>query len=313
MARGWSVDLLRPHGDAIQQRKSNPRKLTGGAIAMTDCKFLKLDRRRVVLAGATLLAAPALMTRSAFAIMPAEIKKKGKIVVGIQGDNPPWGFVNSSGKQEGFDADISELFGKELGVPVEFFPLEVANRIPALTAGRVDVLFATMAMLPDRAKAVQFSKPYVANIITLVAPKATVVKTNADMGKLTIGVPRASAQDTQVTQNAPAGTNILRFDGDAATIQALVSGQVQAVGGNMFYKDRLNRSKPDAYEDKLEFVRIYNGACTRLGEKEINAAINAFIDKIVANGELAKPYQKWMKLTPPQFPTSIEGIPFTVS
>jgi polar amino acid transport system substrate-binding protein len=143
--------------------------------------------------------------------------------------------------------------------------------------------------------------------------KATVVKTNADMGKLTIGVPRASAQDTQVTQNAPAGTNILRFDGDAATIQALVSGQVQAVGGNMFYKDRLNQSKPDAYEDKLEFVRIYNGACTRLGEKEINAAINAFIDKIVANGELAKPYQKWMKLTPPQFPTSIEGIPFTVS
>jgi polar amino acid transport system substrate-binding protein len=280
---------------------------------MTDCKFVKLDRRRVVLAGAALLAAPALMTRSAFAITPAEIKKKGKIVVGIQGDNPPWGFVNSSGKQEGFDADISELFGKELGVPVEFFPLEVANRIPALTAGRVDALFATMAMLPDRAKAVQFSKPYVANIITLVAPKATVVKTNADMGKLTIGVPRASAQDTQVTHNAPAGTNILRFDGDAATIQALVSGQVQAVGGNMFYKDRLNQSKPDAYEDKLEFVRIYNGACTRLGEKEINAAINAFIDKIVANGELAKPYQKWMKLTPPQFPTSIEGIPFTVS
>jgi polar amino acid transport system substrate-binding protein len=313
MARGWSVDLLRPHGDAVQQRKSNPRKLTGGAIAMIDCKFPKLHRRRVVLAGAALLAVPGIMTRSAFAITPAEIKKKGKIVVGIQGDNPPWGFVNSSGKQEGFDADISELFGKELGVPVEFVPLEVANRIPALTAGRVDVLFATMAMLPDRAKAVQFSKPYVANIITLVAPKATVIKTNADMGKLTIGVPRASAQDTQVTQNAPAGTNILRFDGDAATIQALVSGQVQAVGGNMFYKDRLNQSKPDAYEDKLEFVRIYNGACTRLGEKEINAAINAFIDKIVANGELAKPYQKWMKLTPPQFPTSIEGIPFAVS
>jgi polar amino acid transport system substrate-binding protein len=280
---------------------------------MIDRKFPKLDRRRVVLAGAALLAAPAIVTRSAFAIMPADIKKKGKIVVGIQGDNPPWGFVNSSGKQEGFDADISELFGKELGVPVEFVPLEVANRIPALTAGRVDVLFATMAMLPDRAKAVQFSKPYVANIITLVAPKATVVKTNADMGKLTIGVPRASTQDIQVTQNAPAGTNILRFDGDAATIQALVSGQVQAVGGNMFYKDRLNQSRPDAYEDKLEFVRIYNGACTRLGEKEINAAINAFIDKIVANGELAKPYQKWMKLTPPQFPTSIEGIPFTVS
>ena len=83
------------------------------------------------------------------------------MLIGIQGDNPPWGFVNASGKQDGFDADISALFAKELGVPAEFMPLEVANRIPALTSGRVDILFATMAMLPERAKAVQFSKPYV--------------------------------------------------------------------------------------------------------------------------------------------------------
>src|SRR6476661_41620 len=122
-----------------------------------------LSRRHVLLAAAATIAAPAILTRPAFAITPDEIKKRGKIIVGIQGDNPPWGFVNSSGKQEGFDADIGELFGKELGVPVEFVPLAVANRIPALTTGRVDVLFATMAMLPERAKVVQFSKPYVAN------------------------------------------------------------------------------------------------------------------------------------------------------
>ena len=197
-------------------------QITPEENTMNDSNFPKLNRRNVLLGGAALLAAPALMTRSAFAITPAEIKAKGKVVIGIQGDNPPWGFVNSSGKQEGLDADIGELYGKFLGVPVEFVPLEVANRIPALTAGRVDLLFATMAMFPDRAKAVQFSKPYVANIIMLLAPKATEVKTNADMGKLIIAVPRASAQDTQVTKNAPAGTNILRLDGDAAAIQAVV-------------------------------------------------------------------------------------------
>jgi len=279
---------------------------------MNDSKIRKM-RRRLLLGSAVLLAAPALLSAPAFAITPAEIKARGKLIVGIQGDNPPWGFVNSSGKQEGFDADIAELFGKELGVPVEFVPLAVANRIPALTSGRVDILFATMAMLPDRAKAVQYSKPYVANIITLVAPKATVIKTNADMGKVAIGVPRASVQDTQITKNAPEGTTIRRFDDDAATIQALVSGQVQAVGGNMFYVQRLNQAKPDTYEDKLEFTRLYNGACTRLGEKEMNTAVNAFIDKIKANGELAKAYQKWMKLSPPTFPESVEGVPFVVN
>nr|WP_114945300.1 transporter substrate-binding domain-containing protein [Microvirga calopogonii] len=273
----------------------------------------RFNRRHVLMGGAALLAAPALMTRSALAITPEEIKKKGKIVVGIQGDNPPWGFVTSAGKQDGFDADIAELFGKELGVPVEFVPLAVANRIPALTTGRVDILFATMAMLPDRAKSVQFSKPYVANVISLVAAKTTEIKTNADMGKYVIGVPRSSTQDTQVTNNAPSGTTIRRFDDDAATIQALVSGQVQAVGANMFYVQRLNQAKPDTFENKLEFSKLYNGACTRLGEKEINAAANAFIDKIKANGELAKIYQKWMKMDPPEFPASLDGIPFTVS
>lgn len=278
---------------------------------MTDSKFLKPNRRDVLIGGAALIAMPALMTHSSFAITPAEIKAKGKVVIGIQGDNPPWGFVNSSGQQQGLDADIGELYGKFLGVPVEFVPLEVANRIPALTAGRVDVLFATMAMNPERAKAVQFSKPYVANMIVLVAPKTLQVKTNEDMGKLTIAVPRASTQDTQVTKNAPAGTNILRLDGDAAAIQAVVSGQAQAAGGNMFYIDRLNAAKPGVYENKLEFTRIYNGACTRLGEKDMNASINSFIDQIKANGELAKIHEKWMKLPlPSSFPETIEGVSF---
>ena len=278
---------------------------------MTDKKLSTLNRRDVLFAGVALLAAPAVMTRAAFAITPAEIKSKGKVVIGIQGDNPPWGFVNSSGKQEGLDAEIGELYGKYLGVPVEFVPLEVANRIPALTAGRVDVLFATMAMLPDRAKAVQYSKPYVANIILLVAAKSVEVKSNADMAKLTIAVPRASTQDTQVTKNAPAGTNILRLDGDAAVIQAVISGQAQAAGGNMFYIDRFNAAKPGVYENKLEFTRIYNGACTRLGEKEINASLNVFIDQIRSNGELAKIHQKWMKLPlPSSFPDSVDGVPF---
>lgn len=281
---------------------------------MNDVKFSKPNRRHVLLAGAALLAAPAIMTRPAFAITPAEIKAKGKVVIGIQGDNPPWGFVNSSGKQEGLDADIGELYGKYLGVPVEFLPLEVANRIPALTAGRVDLLFATMAMFPDRAKAVQFSKPYVANIILLAAPKTTEVKTNADMGKLIIAVPRASAQETQVKKNAPPDTKILSLDGDAAAIQALVSGQATAVGGNMFYIDRLNEAKPGFYENKLEFSRIYNGACTRLGEKEMNASVNAFIDQIKGNGELAKIHLKWMKLPlPTSFPETMEGVSFVAS
>ena len=179
--------LPRPRDDrasAISPATKKPQ----GVSDMKDSK-LNLDRRQLLLTGAAAVVAPAVLVTSAFAITPDEIKKRGKVIIGIQGDNPPWGYVNSSGKQQGLDADVGQLYGKYLGVPVEFMPLEVANRIPALTSGRVDILFATMAMFPDRAKAVQFSKPYVANIILLIAPKSIEIRSNADMAKLkSIGV-----------------------------------------------------------------------------------------------------------------------------
>ncbi|MBY5732907.1 transporter substrate-binding domain-containing protein [Rhizobium leguminosarum] len=275
--------------------------------------FKSMLTRRNAMLGAAALVAAVTLAQPAAAITPHEIKARGKIIVGIQGDNPPWGFVTSSGKQDGLDADIATLFAKELGVSVEFVPLEVNNRIPALTAGRVDVLFATMAMLPDRAKAVQFSKPYVANAIVLIGPKSAEIKTNADMAKFTVGVAKGAAQDTQVTKNAPAGTTIRRYDGDAPSVQALVSGQVETLGGNIFYMDRVEKARPGEFENKLEFQKLYNGACTRLGEKEINAALNTFIDKIKANGELKAVYDKWMKVPVPEFPETLEGIPFAAN
>ncbi|HWK44470.1 MAG TPA: transporter substrate-binding domain-containing protein [Stellaceae bacterium] len=278
---------------------------------MTD--IFSLSRRTLLGAGALALGA-SLLPRLAAAQSVATIKSRGKVLIGIQGDNPPWGFVNTSGASDGFDAAIGTAFSKYLGVGVEFVPLAVVNRIPALTTGRVDILFATMAMLPERAKAVQFSKPYVANIISLVAAKSTSVKTNADMKNIVIGVPRASSQDAQITTNAPAGTTIRRYDDDAATIQALLSGQVEAVGGNMFYVDRLNQAKPGTFENKLEFTRLYNGACTRLGDKELNAAANSFIDQIRTDGVLKSAYTTWMKQEPPaSFPDAIEGVPFVVA
>jgi len=269
--------------------------------------------RRLVLGGAVATLGVSFLARRALAQSVDEVKKRGKVIIGIQGDNPPWGYVDASGVQSGFDADVGKLFGAYLGVPAEFMPLAVVNRIPALTTGRCDVLFATMAMLPERAKAVQFSKPYVANVISLVAAKTAAIKTNADMKNFVIGVPRASSQDGQVTKNAPESTTIRRFDDDAATIQALLSGQVDAIGGNMFYVQRLDEAKPGVFENKLEFSRLYNGACTRLGDKDMNTTVNAFIDQIIANGDLAKPYRKWMHMEPPVFPTSVEGVPFTVS
>jgi|GEM_PF-311193 len=176
------------------------------------------------------------------------------MVIGIQGDDASWGFVTSKGEQDGFDADVGRLFGQFVGVPVEFFPTAVANRTSALVMGRVDILFATMGRYPDRAKAIQLSKPYAANDVVLVASVSMTVKTPEDMANHTIGVARSSAQDTAVTKAAPASATIRRFDDDAATIQALLSGQVEMAGANQFYPGRLNQSRPGMFERTPDFL-----------------------------------------------------------
>ena len=279
---------------------------------MSDSSKRNPNRREALIGAAGFAAATALAVRPARADTISDIKSKGTIVIGIQGDNPPWGFVNAQGQQDGIDKDVGDLFAKYLGVKAQYKPLAVADRIPALTTGRVDVLFATMAMLPERAKVVQYSKPYAANTIVLYGAKADSIKTNADMGKFTIGVPSSSVQDQQVTKLAPQGTKILRFADDSATIQALISGQVQAIGGNGAYMTRLEQAKPGAYERKLTFVSLYNGACGKLGDKPMNEALNAFLDKTIPSAAFKAIYKKWFAVDVPTFPASIDGVPYTV-
>ena len=70
-------------------------------------KTTSSKRRQLMLAVAGLIAASTLVTSPARAITSAEIKAKGKLVVGIQAANPPWGFVDSTtGQADGIDADM---------------------------------------------------------------------------------------------------------------------------------------------------------------------------------------------------------------
>ncbi|SNR44463.1 transporter substrate-binding domain-containing protein [Paracoccus sediminis] len=265
------------------------------------------------LAAATALALAALSGTQADARTVEEAKASGSIRVGIQGDNCPWGCINSAGEADGYDAAMGRAFAEYLGVEAEFVPLAVANRIPALATDKVDVLFATMAMNPERAQSIQFSVPYAANQLSLVGPKDADLSTPETLSQYRIGVPRSAAQDTALTAIAPEGTNIMRFDDDAATIQALMSGQVDAVGGNQFYITRIEEGAPGKYENKMPLTALYNGVGTRLGEADWNQSVNAFLAEFMATDEYKGIYNTWMNMDPPQMPAEMEGVPFTIA
>lgn len=242
------------------------------------------------------------------------VKKAGVIRVGVMGEQAPWGSIDPSGKNIGYDVDVARLIGKELGVKVQFVTNAVAARIPNLLTNKVDVQMAVMGMYPNRAKVVQFSEPYAGLQIILLASKKLKIKTIEDARNLRIGVPRGSAQDTAITKLLGDVPNIRRFDDDSSNMQALVSGQVDAIGGNTTYKINLDKAAPgNDFEQKLVFNQQWMGICTKLGDAEINAWLNKFIDKIKADGELEKISQKWLGLPLPNFPKTLEGVPFTVT
>lgn len=267
--------------------------------------------RRTVLLALSALMGIALTVGDATAQTYDAVKARGKVIIGVQGDNPPFGFLDTTGKHEGFDVDVGALFGEFLGLPVEFQVVTNQNRIAGLQTGKVDILFATLGMSAERAQSLQYSQPYAANVMQVVAMKSMTVTGPDDLKGVRLGTPKGSTQDIVLTEIAP-DADFLRFDDDSSTIQALLSGQVDAAGGSQFYISRLEELKPGVYEDKFPIKTNYNGAGTILGDKEWNETVNAFLAEIKANGKLTELYQKWMKLDPPQWPDSLEGIPFTV-
>jgi polar amino acid transport system substrate-binding protein len=232
---------------------------------------------------------------SAYAQTVEDIKKKGEITVGLLVDFPPYGTLNSSNQPDGYDADVARLLAKDLGVKLKLVPVTGPNRIPFLITNKVDLLVASLAITPERAKQVQFSKPYSAATIVLYGLKKLPVKAPADLKGLRVGVARASTQDIALTAVAPAGTKISRFDDDASAMQALMSGQVDAIGCSTTVAAQIAKRAPaNTYDEKFVLRQQEMAVALRPGQTELLKAVNDFVERNKANGELNKLYQKWL-------------------
>ena len=63
------------------------------------------------------------------------------IRVAVTGDLPPLDYIRADGKAAGFNTALLAEIGKHLGCNIEIIQVDSAARVPALTSGRVDVVF----------------------------------------------------------------------------------------------------------------------------------------------------------------------------
>jgi polar amino acid transport system substrate-binding protein len=246
--------------------------------------------------GASAMLLPG-MIRPAAAATPDEVKKRGRIAVGILTDYPPFGGIDDNQKPAGYDADVANLMAKALGVELQLVPVTGPNRIPFLLTNKVDMLIATFGITEERAKQVLFSNPYSAFTTYILAPKSTNIKGPDDLKGVRVGVARASTQDSALVAVAPKETRIMRFDDDATTTQSIISGQVQAIGASSTVLAQLTTNYANLQiEPKFTLRAQANGMAFRKQDEALRDWSNTFIKSIVDNGELDKIHQRWFKV-----------------
>ncbi|WP_313613006.1 transporter substrate-binding domain-containing protein [Agrobacterium sp.] len=260
---------------------------------------------------AVLLAATSFAT-AALAVTPEEIKAKGTATIGVQMDQFPWGFIDPKGQNDGFDIEIAKMIATELGVDVKFERITGQNRIPLLVNGNVDFLVPSMTITEERAKVIQYVIPYSSNDITVWGKKDAAIAANEDLGKYVIGVNRGSAFDPLLVKVAPANTEIKRFDDDATTVQALLSGQVDAIVGSITYGLVIKQAGYDAqFDRKYKVADNFQGMAVRKGDQEMLDFLTDFVTRHTADGSLDAVYKKWIGVDRAKLPTTLPGVDFT--
>lgn len=80
--------------------------------------------------------------------------------VGTNPEFKPFEYVGEGGKPEGFDIDLMNMIGEELGYKIEWKTMSFDGLIPAMKNNEIDAIIAGMSVTEERKAAVDFSDEY---------------------------------------------------------------------------------------------------------------------------------------------------------
>ena len=221
------------------------------------------------------------------------ILKDKKIRITAEVTSPPFGILDKDNKPTGSEIETARQLAKDLGVELELVQVTGPQRIPALLSDRADLAISSLSITTERAKSVWFSSPHGALSIVIGAPKNVNIKSAADLAGKKIGMTRATLEEQVVPKVAPPGTNIVFFDEHSATQQALLSGQVDAIGGAAFLINEMAKLNPDkGIESKFTVMTAFYGIAVKPGNYDLLQWVNTWVFVNKQNGVLAKIYKE---------------------
>lgn len=226
--------------------------------------------------------------------VPGEVKSRGKLAVGVKCDYPPFGYIDVSQKNAGWEIDIAhELARYAFGDPgaVDFTCVTGSNRVSFLTSKRIDLIEATMNYTPERAQTLDFATPYFdSGVKLLVAKNSGITNFNQLVGKSVITISGSTAS-LWLTQCAKTAKQVL-FTDTSQALTALTQGR-----GAAFAQDDTLLLDLAAKNPRLHVVGDAKAASpwgmgVRKGDTAMLAWVNAALAHIQAKDFFWKEFKK---------------------
>ncbi|USR78801.1 transporter substrate-binding domain-containing protein [Arcanobacterium pinnipediorum] len=156
-----------------------------------------------------------------------EIQDSATIRIGIFSDKAPFGSVNSEGEYVGYDVEFGKRIGQDLGVDVEWVPVEAASRVEFLESGKVDIILANFTVTNERAEKVDFADPYMKVALGVATPQNNPLTVAKDIDKRNVVVVKGTTADTFLAKNYP-NLKVTKFEQYTEVTNALADGRADA-------------------------------------------------------------------------------------
>ncbi|MFA6148134.1 MAG: transporter substrate-binding domain-containing protein [bacterium] len=140
-----------------------------------------------------------------------DARSRGRLLVGVKTDSPPFGYMDRSGKPEGFDVDVARYLANAMFEEegrLEAVPVTSGSRIPFLYSDWIDMIVATMTVTEERRQVLEFSDPYFVSASMLLVPARSGIRGIEDLAGKTVAFIEGSVQEEDLAQLAPAANRV---------------------------------------------------------------------------------------------------------
>ena len=206
---------------------------------------------------------------------------------------PPMEFVKD-GQRTGFDIDLVEALGKEMGRKIEWIDIDFKGLIPALQAGRADMANSAIYITDERAKVVDFTDPYYAGGLVVLTKKDGPIKSLKDLDGKKVAVQVGTKSVGFLKDNFPKVERVEVEKNQEMFNLAQIGRADAAVTGKPAAK-LYAQAHPDMVVLPEQITVENYGMALPKNQPETTKAVNEALKKIRANGVYDALVVKWFE------------------